>query len=175
MFILPPLETTLICFVTLAAISDLAWRRISNVLILSGLCCALALHLLHAPAAVPAVWLGGALSGFFAFLPLYLLRGMAAGDVKLMAMAGAFLGPCPALQAAAASVLIGGAMGLAIVIYRGRLRQALGNVAFLLTPLLWRAAGAPLKRVTLAPGASVGGMPYGLAIALGCLWLVLKR
>jgi prepilin peptidase CpaA len=39
-------------------------------------------------------------------------------------------------------------------------------------PLLWRMLGVPLLPVPLAPSASVGGIPYGVAIALGTLAVV---
>jgi prepilin peptidase CpaA len=43
----------------------------------------------------------------------------------------------------------------------------------MLWPLLLRLAGMPLAPVLLAPGQSVGGMPYGVAVALGTLGMVL--
>ena len=39
-------------------------------------------------------------------------------------------------------------------------------------PLLLRSLGMPLQAVPLAPGSSVGGMPYGLAIALATMAMV---
>jgi prepilin peptidase CpaA len=161
------LETVLLCCVAVACATDLAWRKIPNMLVLSGLAAALALQ-----AATPLAWLGGALTGLLLFLPLYLLRGMAAGDVKLMAMVGAFTGPALALQAGLATLVIGGLLGLSIVLCRGRGRAALANIRTLLARGLARAAGATLEQV---PVASVGGMPYGVAIALGTAALLLWR
>ncbi|MYM69271.1 prepilin peptidase [Pseudoduganella sp. FT55W] len=107
------IEMILICLVAQAALTDLALRKIPNVLILSGLLLALILHLLSGqPGAPLSQWLAGGCAGFFLFLPLYLLRGMAAGDVKLMAMVGAFVGPWQAVQIAALSAQLGGAMAL---------------------------------------------------------------
>lgn len=160
---LTPAQALLLLFVALAAATDLARRKIPNLLVLIGLGAALAISL---PRGAGLVWLAGALTGFLLFLPLYLVRGMAAGDVKLMAMVGAFAGPALALQIAFATCLIGGAMALGIVLYRGRLGDAIANVCGLLGPWLPELA-AP------APGPSVGGMPYGVAIALGTLLLVL--
>ncbi|MFM9433482.1 prepilin peptidase CpaA [Janthinobacterium sp. CG_23.3] len=161
------LETVLLCCVATAAATDLAWRKIPNALVLAGLGAALLLQ-----AGAPLAWLGGALTGLLLFLPLYVLRGMAAGDVKLMAMVGAFTGAGPALLVGLATLLIGGAMALAIVLLRRRGREALANVRALLSHALWRAAGVPLAA---APPASVGGMPYGVAIALGTASLVWWR
>jgi prepilin peptidase CpaA len=49
------------------------------------------------------------------FLPFYLKRGMAAGDVKLMAAVGAFLGPFSGLLAGLFTVIAGGLIGLASI------------------------------------------------------------
>jgi prepilin peptidase CpaA len=55
------------------------------------------------------------------FLPLYLARGMGAGDVKLMGAVGAFLGPANALLATGLSLAAGGVMAFIILISRGGL------------------------------------------------------
>ena len=108
-------------------------------------------------------------TGFFLFLPLYALRGMAAGDVKLIAMVGAFAGPWPALQICFATFVLGGLMAVLMITYQGKWRACLGNLRQLLWPMIARMAGIPLAPAALGSAASVGNMPYGLAIALGCL------
>jgi prepilin peptidase CpaA len=168
------IELILICMVAQAAYTDLSVRRIPNVLVLSGLLLALLLHLLGGHHWAPVTdWLAGTLAGFFLFLPLYLARGMAAGDVKLMAMVGAFTGPLGALKIALLTCLFGGLMALAMLVYSGRWRAGWRNLVALSQPLVLRMLGLPLQVVPLPPGASVGGMPYGLAIALGTLVYVL--
>jgi prepilin peptidase CpaA len=166
------LDVALAGTVLLAAATDLAWRRIPNVLTGVGLLTALVLHVLNGGGRFPLAWLGGALTGFALFLPLYMLRGMAAGDVKLMAVVGAFTGPALALQACLATFLVGALMALAIVLYRGCGRDAVRNIRLLLAPWLLRAVGEPAVPRALPAGASVGGMPYGMAIALAT-WLLL--
>ena len=167
------IEVILICLVAQAAITDLALRKIPNVLVLSGLLLSLMLHILGGQHWAPLTdWLAGSLAGFFLFLPLYLLRGMAAGDVKLMAMVGGFVGPLMALQVAALATLIGGVMALLMLVWSGRWRDGWSNVLAICKPLLWRSLGLPLRAVPLAPGASVGGIPYGLAIALATMAVV---
>jgi len=167
------IEVILICLVAQAAVTDLAMRKIPNVLILSGLLLALILHLLAGQPWAPVTqWLAGCLAGFFLFLPLYLLRGMAAGDVKLMAMVGAFSGPLAALRIAVLSYLIGGVLALLLLLFSGRWRDSWRNLKQLCTPMLLRLLGVPLLPVPLAPSASVGGIPYGVAIALGTIGFV---
>ena len=167
------IELVLICLVAQAGVTDLAVRKIPNVLVLTGFVLALILHLLQGVHWTPLLtWMAGALAGFFLFLPLYLLRGMAAGDVKLMAMVGAFVGPLAALQIGLLVFLIGGLMALAMLAYRGRLRDGWRNLFTLCRPTVMCLLGVPLLPEPLPHGASVGDMPYGLAIAAGTLLLL---
>jgi prepilin peptidase CpaA len=172
---LTAIEVFLLWLVLQAAVTDLALRKIPNTLVLSGLLLALVLQgLAGPPQAMLWSWLAGALTGFFLFLPLYLLRGMAAGDVKLMAMVGAFAGPAQALDIALLSFAAGGVLGLLLMAASGQLRRGLANLGAMLYPLLLRMAGVPLMPVPLQPGQSVGGMPYGVAVAFGTLAVVLS-
>jgi prepilin peptidase CpaA len=167
------LEVILMCLVAQAAVTDLATRRIPNILVLSGLALSMILHLLGGRDWAPASqWLAGILTGFFLFLPLYLLRGMAAGDVKLMAMVGAFVGPAAALHIGALAYVIGGAMGLLMLIGSGRWRESWTNIVLICKPLLWRLVGMPLVPIPRSAITSVGGIPYGVAIALGTVGFV---
>src|SRR5689334_3650362 len=94
-------EVALLLMVSIAAVNDLSTRRIPNRLLLAGLASALMLHLMSAtPGASLLAALGGMGVGLAAFLPFYLLRGMAAGDVKMMMAVGAFTGPEEAFQIA---------------------------------------------------------------------------
>jgi prepilin peptidase CpaA len=169
------LDLLLMLMVVLAAANDLLSRRIPNLLLLAGSLGALALHL-SAPSPASALLgaFAGAATGLLVFLPLYCLRGMAAGDVKLMAAAGFFSAPLEVLHLALLSVCAGGVMALVVVIARGRLRAAVANVKSLLRPLWMRLAGMPLAPEPM-PGPSVGTIPYGLAIASGTLLLVAQR
>lgn len=159
------LDLFLLAAVMCAGVQDLATRKISNRLILCGLLCAAVLHLMSAdPWSLASTGLAGLAVGLLLFLPLYLLHGMAAGDVKLMAMVGAFTGPMLAFEISLAAFCFGGLMALAIVIAKGRLHDTYVNLRALLRPLWMRMVGMPGVKEDM-PGGSVGGMPYGLAIA----------
>ncbi len=162
-------DLLLLVFVTAAAVNDLICRKIPNRLVLAGLLAAFCLHGALATPSWPWNSLGGMATGFFLFLPLYLLRGMAAGDVKLIAMAGAFVGPWPTLLICFATFVLGGLMALLIVTWQGSWRACWRNLRQLLWPLMAHTAGLPLAPSPPASQASVGNMPYGLAIALGAL------
>jgi prepilin peptidase CpaA len=105
------------------------------------------------------------------FLPFYLVRGMAAGDVKLMAVIGAFTGPGEALVIAVLSWCAGGLMALCLAVLHGRLRLALVNIGHMVAGLLTPGAGMA------SPGReqSAGSMPYGLAIAAGTITVLIRR
>ena len=157
-------DTLLLLMVSIAAVNDLATRRIPNRLLLAGLAGALLLHGLSAePGAALLSALGGMLLGLAIFLPFYLVRGMAAGDVKMMAVIGFFTGPAEAFQIAIFTWCAGGVMALLLILLRSRMRLAFVNIGHLLSGLI--VPGAKLADVALAQSA--GSMPYGVAIALG--------
>lgn len=170
MLLTDPRLGVLLGLLAVAASIDLARGRIPNWLVLAGLAYALGFNALHPDylrdGAGLAGSLGGLALGFGLTLPLYLLRGMAAGDVKLMAMTGAFLGPRDALIALLWSFVAGGLMALLLVVARRRVAVFARNVA----SLFWSLAAASGGGVGLAaptPRTSAGTLPFGVAIALG--------
>ncbi|KER70763.1 MULTISPECIES: prepilin peptidase [Burkholderia] len=161
-----PLCVTLLAVA--AAGTDIAARRIPNRLVALGLAGALVAQcLLHGVVAGALGWLAGAATGFALLLPFYLLRGMAAGDVKLMLAIGAWVGAQMTFYIVLATFVAGGIGALAVVLLRGRMRQMWANVRALI------ARHAQGKGAAAADGAaemtSVGSLPYGVAIAAGTL------
>ena len=143
----------------LAVRQDLAQHRISNVLTFGGLAAALVLAFLSHGLEGAMFALAGAALGLACLLPLYLCKGMGAGDVKLMAAAGAFLGPINAFIATLATLAVGAVLAIAVVAWRV---MELRSAAV--------AAGGPEPgfRVALAL-AGKERFPYAAAIAIGVL------
>ncbi len=110
----------------------------------------------------------GAAIGLAALLPMYLLRAMGAGDVKLMTMVGAFLGPIDVLGATLATFLAGGALSLGYAWKIGVLRRTLQNVRVVLYSGAMRIAGGSIPTLEHAP-VTAGKFPYAVAIAAGTL------
>jgi prepilin peptidase CpaA len=165
-------DALLLLMVSIAAVNDLATRRIPNRLLLAGLAGALSLHALSAePGAALLSAFGGMLLGLAIFLPFYLVRGMAAGDVKLMGVIGFFTGPAEAFQIAIFTWCAGGVMALLLILMRSRLRLALVNIGYLLSGFL--VPGKKLAGTALPQ--SVGSMPYGLAIASGTIVVLVTQ
>lgn len=162
------IEPFLILMVVIAAATDIGSRRIPNVLVAGGLAIALVLQALLPVAGSWQTWLYGALTGLFLFLPLYVLHGMGAGDVKLMAAVGSFAGPAMALKIALVTFIIGGIWSLIVIVSKGKVRETWRNVRAMLLPVLMRADGVAAR----SPATSVGRLPYGVAIALGTLTML---
>jgi prepilin peptidase CpaA len=165
-----PVPLCVIVLVIVAASTDIVTRRIPNRVIAIGLVAALCVQVwLHGLSSGALAWLAGAASGFALLLPFYLVRGMAAGDVKLLLTIGAWVGPAMAFQIALVTLLIGGVWSLGVVLSRRRFAQLMGNLGQIL--ISWRATPqASLSGVGLA--ASVGTIPYGVAIAAGTLGIL---
>ena len=155
-----------------ACLADLGWRRIPNVVTFGG--AALALVTAAATGGVSAFGLAAAgwLVGLLLFLPLFALGGLGAGDVKLLAALGAWLGPRDVVYVALYGAIAGGVFAVVLAYSQGYLRTALRNLYALVT--FWRVAGVrPMEGLTLdaAPGPRLAytlPMSAGLAVTL---WL----
>src|SRR6266850_3307597 len=95
-----------------AALLDWRSRRIPNWLTVPGFLSGVTLHVVlngwH------GLWfaLGGSGLALILLLPLVLLRGLGAGDWKLMGAVGAFLGPAMFLFVLVGSLLVSGFMAI---------------------------------------------------------------
>ncbi len=143
-----------------AVYTDLRSHRISNRLTLFGLLAGLGLQGFGAGPQGLTAGLFGAGVGLACFAPFYLLRAMGAGDVKLLAVVGAFLGPQGALYAALLSLLAGGSGAIGYVLWRA-LRASVSSFVH----QGFAAAGA--SAVTAARLARRDRLPFALPIAIG--------
>ncbi|MDP2101736.1 MAG: prepilin peptidase [Methylotenera sp.] len=157
---------------------DIRSRRIPNKLVLMGVLIGVALNGLLPTgtgfnSAVPGglgwlVALQGLGVGMAVFLPIYWLRAMGAGDVKLMGMVGAFLGPTDILGVVLATFIAGGIMALVVVIRSRQLSGLLRNVRLMLTGGMVNMSAGRLPLMNDLP-VSVGKLPYAVAITVGTL------
>ena len=148
-----------------AVICDLRTRRIPNALTFGAAAAGLAF------AFYTGGWsgLGQAAAGWFVgallLFPLFALGGMGAGDVKLVAALGAWLGPIDAVWLTIFASIAGGVVAVMVSVGHGYLRQALSNVWLMFTH--WRVAGLrPVPGLTLKD-ATAPRLAYAIPIALG--------
>lgn len=162
------LAAILLVLVAVAAGFDLKSRRIPNRLVVIGLIASLVLQTIFSSTDGFKAWGLGLLVGLGSFLPLYVLRAMGAGDVKLMAMVGSFLGPMSGLGAVLTTLVVGGALAIVVALWRGIFKETLTNIRFVLTLALFKTlsgGGVQLERLP----TSSGNLPYAVAIAMGTL------
>jgi prepilin peptidase CpaA len=155
-----------------ACVCDLRTRRIPNVLTFGGAALAIVYSLYATGVAGLVTSVGGWLMAAALFMPMFALGGMGAGDVKLAACLGAWLGPMAALFVALYSAIAGGVMAVCVALATGYFRQAWSNVWLLLAH--WRVVGLrPLPELTLETSRGPR-LPFALPIAAGALatiWL----
>jgi prepilin peptidase CpaA len=152
-------------FAVAGAVSDARTHRIPNRLVLAGLVAAL---LLRALWGLGPLWHGvaGLLIGLAFGFPLFLLRAFGGGDVKFLAVCGAFVGLPLIGRAALWAAVAGGLLAVYVIV-----QQRVPLVAWVRIRQLALSAftlGRRGERMTLQDeGALVA--PYGVAIAAGAL------
>ena len=114
-----------------AACTDWRARRIPNWLTVPALVAGIAINSFLMKWHGTKVSLEGIGLGLGLFLPLVLMRGIGAGDWKLMGALGAILGPARLLVVILASILIAGLMALVEVLRQGKMKETAGNLAIL--------------------------------------------
>jgi len=155
-----------------AGVLDWRYRRIPNWLTLSGLAAGLAVNtILYRWPGLKAALLG-TLLGLGLLLPFVLLRSLGAGDWKLAGALGACLGPRQLLAVLVGTILLAGVMALAVVIWTGRLKRTLLNMAHLLAALF--SLRMPGSEVSLDDPRSTR-IPFGVAMALTVLLCAVGR
>jgi prepilin peptidase CpaA len=136
---------------SVAAVIDVRWRRIPNWLTLAALGSGLLVQVMRYGLAGLVIALGGAALGLAVFGPLYLMRAIGAGDVKLIAALGAILGPQSLVGVLIYCAIAGGVMSAVLLARKGLLQSSFANL--LINPLHISRSGAKA--------------PYGVAIASG--------
>jgi len=176
----------LVGLLAVAAWHDCRWMRIPNWLVLMGMVLGLVANGLLVPgsgfdsAVLPGGlgWLAalqGLVLGMVVLLPLYWLRAMGAGDVKLMGMVGAFIGPASLLGMTLCVLLAGGLISLLLALRTGKLGLLVQNVRQIFLGNLIKV-GAGLAPTLGDLPVSVGKLPYGVAIAIGTIgWMAWRH
>ena len=145
-----------------AALIDLRTGKIPNPLTAAVAAAGLGLAALGLTSQSIAGALAGAAVGFALLLPGYVLGGTGAGDVKLLAALGIWLGPAGALMAFFYSAIAGGVLAVAHAVKRRRLATTLGRAARLV------ASPASTKH-EIDKNSAASRFCYGPALAVGAI------
>lgn len=159
------IDALLLVVLAISVVTDLRSRKIYNKVIFPGFVAALCLQ------TVLDGWNGlseavlGSITGLGLLLIPYLLGGMGAGDVKLLALVGAFKGPEFVFYAFLLTAMLGGLMALGILFFRS---GALRRLYWLLCAMQGYRSGVRMSLV-MDREAMTSTYPYGVAIAGGAL------
>lgn len=169
------LRILLLLVAVVAGVYDWKYRRIPNWLSLAGLIAGFSCHCYLD--GIPGLLVAAKGFGLAAliYLLLYLVRGMGAGDVKLMAALGSIAGPMSWLLLFLATSILGAVVAVILSLSHGRFYSTLLNVSQIVRELaLFRA---PYKRQPQLElhHANALRTPHGTIIASTALLLVLAR
>jgi Flp pilus assembly protein protease CpaA len=152
-----------------AAVSDLARRRIPNWMNITILIAGLVTQAASGGLGALGHGLAGAGVGLLLLLPLFKVRWLGGGDVKLACAMGAWLGPTYVFWATAIGMAGGGLLALYIALsggaaFRQEIRVNLANAALSMSlPDAPRRAPGQLVPVAVA----LGGAAIGVFLARG--------
>jgi prepilin peptidase CpaA len=151
-----------------ATVEDLRTRKVPNLVTGPALLLGVVVHLMRGGPAGALGAVAGAIVGGALLFPGWLMRLMGAGDVKLMAALGAWLGSAgSALYAVLLALLAGGILSAAVAMRRGILLQTLKNAVRMLPGLGGGGTGPP-------PVTSGVYVPKALAFMAGALFALCR-
>lgn len=111
----------------------------------------------------------GLVLGLVLLLPLYAIGGMGAGDVKLLAGVGAWIGPAPTLGAFVATTAVGGLMALVMVLRSGRWAWHLARFQLIAHEVLTVRDPVALSAMAAERKPTMLLLPYGIPMAVGSI------
>jgi prepilin peptidase CpaA len=162
------IKFALALIVASAATYDFRYRKIPNWLNLSGLILGFGLNISLAGSSGFLSAGEGLLLAFSIYLPLYLLKGMGAGDVKLMAAIGSLVGPSTWFEIFLATALFGGLAAAVLALTKERFNETCWNVFCILHDLShFRSPYRSNAQLDIRNARSLR-MPHGVTIAIGC-------
>jgi prepilin peptidase CpaA len=157
----------------IACVFDLKASRIPNALTFGAALFALLFHAFAPQGNGIGFATGGLFAGLAVFFPIFALGAMGAGDVKLMAALGAWLGWQPVILVALYGSIAGGVLALGVAAAHGYLRQAFTNIRSLLTSW-WLTGIKPVPPLTLEAAGALR-LPYAIPIAVGLVVTLWQR
>lgn len=163
----------LLSLLLIATWIDFKQHRVPNILTFGGMAAGLGIQIWTGGGAGLLTGLGGLAVGMAMLLPLYVVGGMGAGDVKLMAAVGTFLGPMNTLLGTCSTLMVGGLIAVGLLMIRRGMMAFLRRYWRMLQCLL--TTGAVFYEPPRPGEAAAGRFPYAIAITAGTvvtlLWL----
>jgi prepilin peptidase CpaA len=159
---LTPLQILPAAVSAIAGYTDWRSRRIPNWLTIPALLVGVATNTLVRGWPGTKDSLLGAGLGLALLLPFVIIRALGAGDWKLVGALGAFLGPRELILILIVTIFVNGIMAVAMIIWKGRIRQSAQNFIRLLASVA--TLQMPSRDLTLDNPDAVK-VPFGVAVA----------
>jgi prepilin peptidase CpaA len=102
-------------------------------------------------------------------MPAYIIGGMGAGDVKLLAGVGAWVGSTTTFYAFCVSAVIGGVIAVAMVLYRRAWQHHRDQFWTIVNEVTTIRDADQLSAIAAERKSSMLLLPYGIPIALGTI------
>ena len=161
--------------VLLASWIDYSQRRVPNWLNAGLLVCGLVVQAVYFGLAGVGDGLTGMLVGFGLLIVPWLMHGMGAGDVKLLAAIGAWFGPAMTFWSFALGAVFGGLAAVVMILSTRRLRSACSNLGVIMakcsSPKTMFSEFGSAKSF----GATSQLLPYGVPLTAGALTVLASR
>lgn len=155
----------LITILAVCVITDLKSRKIYNKVIFPGLLIAFASHMLLGGFQDLLSSLIGFVVGFVVLFIPYLMGGIGAGDVKLLALIGALMGSSFVLYTSIYMALAGGFIALVLLVKEKKLWSFLKSLPYILCGSRFGVKISVTEEGSLLSST----IPYGVAIAVGAI------
>ena len=161
--------------VVLASWIDWRYRKVPNWLNLALIVVGLAVQGIYHGWTGLGMGLLGMLLGFGLLIIPWLMHAMGAGDVKLMAAIGVWLGPLLTLRAFCVGAILAGVIAVAMIIIGRKFWQAYMNMGVIITKLnSFKRAFSDFGSVKALKSTSQL-LPYGVPLSIGALIVLFSR
>lgn len=161
--------------ILLASWIDYSQRRVPNALNATLIVLGFLVQGFYFGAAGLATGVCGLLTGFGLLIVPWLMHGMGAGDVKLLAAIGVWLGPMLTLYSFALGAVIGGLAAVIMILSSGRLRMACANIGIILAKCSNPQSVFSEVGSAKSFGVTSQLLPYGVPLTAGTLVILAAK
>lgn len=161
-------DVILFVVLLISVYTDLRFQKIYNGVLFPAALLSLAIHLVNNGLAGLIYSFKGLILGLGLFFIPFILGGLGAGDVKLLALVGVIKGAGFVFTSFLLTAFIGGIIAAVLLLVKGRLFKAIYEIFISMRVLLfsrftvWNFASLETGEYSLV-------FPYGVAIALGTI------
>ncbi|MEO0074813.1 MAG: A24 family peptidase [candidate division WOR-3 bacterium] len=153
------------CFIT-----DLTKQKIYNWVTLPGIGLGFLINgIFSGMVGLKSAGLGFSIGFSFLFI-IFLVGGMGGGDVKLMGAIGALKGYPFVISALVYSILVGGFIAFAVLIWKKKFLRTMRNIfLFLISKVFPFIHSSEMKKEEMEK------VPFGIAIVIGTIWALIME